>query len=272
MKIREPIEAKHVHSFATLFAALSLICLTTGCGSSSSDPVELESVTNSIGMKFLVVPSGTFTMGSRRGDQHELPEHEVTLTQAYGLGVHEVSEQQYTEVMGKNPALTSPNSAINSLNWAQADEFCRRLSDLPAEKSAGRVYRLPTEAEWEHACRAGTVTAYSFGDDPTMFGQYGWYTRNGLQKVHPGGEKLPNPWGFYDMHGNAWEWCQNWHYEYSDAPATDPTGPPKGVTRVLRGGAWFHREPDCRSSVRFTEDPNSPKKYTGGFRVAYTTP
>ena len=271
MKIREQIRPNHVSSCATLLLVLSLICGIPGCESSGGGPVELETVTNSIGMKFLVVPNGTLLMGSNSGDGRERPVHEVTITQPYGLGMHEVTQQQFTEVMGKNRKFTSPNSALDKLRWPEADAFCKRLSNLPSEKSAGRVYRLPTEAEWENACRAGTTTKFSFGDDPTLFGQFGWYSRISGGEPHSGGQKLPNPWGFYDMHGNTWEWCQNWYYDYGDVPITDPRGPETGRTRVLRGGGWFHRELDCRSASRFSEDPNSPTKYLGGMRVAFTS-
>ena len=249
-----------------------MFLLLAGCGSADKNPIVLEGVTNSIGMSFLVVPPGKFRMGSNRGGENERPIHEVTISRAYGLGVTEVTEQQYTTVMGKSPGLEKPANAINSLSWNQANEFCQRLSELPEEKAAGRVYRLPTEAEWEYACRAGTDTAYSFGDDPTLVTQHAWYSRNGGQDTHPPGQKIPNPWGFSDMYGNAWEWCQNWAYEYPEGSATDPAGPTTGKTRVLRGGGFFHREPDCRSASRFTEDPNSPTKFTGGFRVAFTAP
>jgi formylglycine-generating enzyme required for sulfatase activity len=222
-------------------------------------------------MSFQIVPAGKFQMGSLRGDLGEQPVHEVTISEDYGLGTLEVTERQYETVMGKTPNLSNPDCAINSLSWSQAQEFCQRLSELPKEKAAGRKYRLPTEAEWENACRAGTTSAYSFGDDATQVGQHAWYNRNSAEQSHPPGKKIPNPWGFYDMHGNAWEWCQNWRYDYQDAPVTDPVGPATGKTRVLRGGGWFHREPDCRSSGRFSEDPNDRKKYTGGLRVALTS-
>ena len=259
-------------SAKTRFSVFAFFLFTAGCGALDSGVQQLESVTNSIGMEFLVVPPGKFKMGSNGGSQNEIPIHEVELSKSYALGLNEVTEQQYTTIMGRTPRLLKPASAINSLTWNQATEFCQRLSDLPEEKAAGRIYRLPTEAEWEYACRAGTDTAYSFGDDPTLVTQHAWYNRNSLQDAHPPGQKTPNPWGFFDMHGNAWEWCQNWFYEYPSGPTRDPKGPPKGKTRVLRGGGWFHREPDCRSASRFTEDPNSPTRFTGGLRVAYTGP
>ena len=271
IKNRTLLRSNSILALHVLVAFISLVCVTSGCGSSGGGLVELETVTNSIGMKFLVVPNGTLVMGSNSDNERERPKHEVTITQPYALGMYEVTEQQFTEVMGKNTKFSSPNSALDKLLWSEAIAFCKRLSDLPAEKSAGRVYRLPTEAEWENACRAGTTTKFSFGDDPTLFGQFGWYSRISGGESHPGGQKMPNPWGFYDMHGNVWEWCQNWYYDYGDVAITDPRGPETGRTRVLRGGGWFHRELDCRSASRFSEDPNSPTKYLGGMRVAFTS-
>lgn len=259
------------------FGSLNLgwiVCMLTlvGCGGSDSGPKSLESVTNSIGMEMLIVPGGKFQMGSRRGDVRELPVHEVTISKPFGLGRTEVTEEQYQAVMGKQPKLSKPDCAVDSLTWAQASEFCKRLSNLPAEKAAGRSYRLPTEAEWEYACRAGTSTAYSFGDDATKVTDHAWYSRNGLQEAHPPGGKIANPWGFSDMHGNAWEWCHNWLYDYTEDPVTDPAGPETGKERVLRGGAWFHREPDCRSSTRAFIDPKGDKQYLGGLRVTLLNP
>lgn len=259
------------NSTQTCLVGLALLLISAGCGSTETTPQALDAVTNSIGMTFLVVPSGKFQMGSTQGDPSERPVHEVVITTGYGLGATEVTEGQFTTVMGKDRKLSKPASAINSLTWKQAKEFCQRLSNLPAEKVAGRVYRLPTEAEWEYACRAGADSAFSFGDDATLVTQHGWYSRNSGDEAHPPGQKIPNPWGFSDMHGNAWEWCDNWLYDYPDSSVTDPTGPESGTTHVLRGGSFFHREPNCRSSSRFSEDPNSPKKFTGGFRVAFTS-
>nr|WP_271958594.1 formylglycine-generating enzyme family protein [Rubripirellula sp.] len=256
-------------STQSCLAAVTLFLISAGCGSSENTPKALDAVTNSIGMTFLIVPPGEFQMGSNQGDPRERPIHEVVITNSYGLGATEVTEGQFSAVMGKDRKLTMPASAINSLTWKQAKEFCQRLSDLPAEKAAGRNYRLPTEAEWEYACRAGTDSAYSFGDDATLVTQHGWYGRNSGDEAHPPSQKIPNPWGFSDMHGNAWEWCDNWLYDYPDSSVTDPTGPESGKTHVLRGGSFFHLEPNCRSSSRFYEDPNSLKKFTGGFRVAF---
>ncbi len=123
------------------------------------------------------------------------------------------------------------------VTWEEAVEFCGRLSGIPAEKRAGRVYRLPTEAEWECACRAGTTTAYSFGNDQGQLSNYGWWKVNAGGTTHPVGLKKPNLWGLYNMHGNVWEWCQEWYGGYSGGKLTEPTGPASGSYRVIRGGS-----------------------------------
>jgi formylglycine-generating enzyme required for sulfatase activity len=152
--------------------------------------------------------------------------------------MYEVTQQQYEKVMGTNPSTTKgPQNPVEKVSWNDAVEFCRKLSALPAEKSAGYVYRLPTEAEWEYACRAGTQTAYSFGDSESELGDYAWYDKNAGGTTHPVGSKKPNAWGLYDMHGNVFEWCQDWYGSYPSGSVTDPTGESSGSHRVVRGGA-----------------------------------
>ena len=195
-------------------------------GSAGQSMPELLSV-NSIGMRFVPISTGTFTMGEGK------TAHQVTLTQAFHLGQHEVTQEQYEAVMGTNPSKSKgPQNPVENVSWADAVEFCRKLSAMPAEKKAGYVYRLPTEAEWEYACRAGTKTTYSFGDSESELGAYAWYGNNsGDQQIdalniwntdqdnygkrlldnncrtHRVGEKKPNAWGLYEMDGNVSEWC-----------------------------------------------------------------
>jgi formylglycine-generating enzyme required for sulfatase activity len=160
-------------------------------------------------MKFRQIPAGTFTMGDASGDDDETP-HEVTLTKPFKMGVHEVTQAQYEQLMGTNPSeFKGAENPVERVSWEDAVEFCRRLSELPAEKEAGHVYRLPTEAEWEYACRAGTTTNFGFGDDDSEAGYYAWVFGNSDRKTHPVGNKLPNAWGLYDMHGNVREWCKD---------------------------------------------------------------
>ena len=154
-----------------------------------------------------------------------------------------------------------------NVNWHDAVEFCRKLSE-----KAGLEYRLPTEAEWEYACRAGTTTAYSLGDDASELGEYAWYSENprdvGQEYAHIVGQKKPNPWGLYDMHGNVWEWCSDWHGDYPSGSVTDPAGPSSGSSRVGRGGSWLYEAGYCRSAHRL---PSLPTRFgpgdNAGFRI-----
>jgi formylglycine-generating enzyme required for sulfatase activity len=184
------------------------------------------------------------------------------------MGVHEVTQAQYEQVMGVNPSeFKGANNPVETVTWDDAVEFCRRLSALPAEKAAGNVYRLPTEAEWEYACRAGTTTMYSFGDDESDLCDYGWSRENSDGKTHPVGSKLPNAWGLYDMHGNVWEWCQDWLGDYPRGSVTDPSGATSGSSRVYRGGSWDYTAEICRSAYRNGNVP-SYRYFNFGFRVS----
>jgi formylglycine-generating enzyme required for sulfatase activity len=183
--------------------------------------------------------------------EHSSPVHEVTITRPFKLGVYEVTQEQYQKVMGANPSsFKGPNNPAENMNSETAIEFCRRLSELPEEKAAGHTYRLPTEAEWEYACRAGTTTKYSFGDSDSELGDYAWCGINRGRATHPVGGKKPNAWGLYDMHGNVGEWCQDWVKSYPSGSVTDPTGPSSGKYRVVRGGSWVAVSKICRSAFR----------------------
>jgi formylglycine-generating enzyme required for sulfatase activity len=214
------------------------------------EDMELPESADSIGMKFKLIPAGTFTMGDAGGRDNQTP-HEVTLTKPFKMGVHEVTQAQYEQVMGVNPSeFKGANNPVENVSWEDAVEFCRKLSELPAEKAAGNVYRLPTEAEWEFACRAGTTTKFSFGDDDSELGDYDWYRDNSGRTPHPVGGKQPNAWGLYDMHGNVYEWCQDWYGDYPSGSVTDPSGATSSSLRVLRGGGWDGTAGDCRSARR----------------------
>ena len=227
-------------------------------------------VTNSIGMKLRLIPAGEFMMGSpgtESGRGANETQHRVSITKPFYLGVTEVTQEQYQKVMGTNPSyFKGPQNPVETVSWADAVEFCGKLSALPAEKTAGHVYRLPTEAEWEYACRSGTTTAYGFGDDASRLGDYGWFRSNSDSKTHPVGEKKPNAWGLYDMHGSVWEWCQDRYGEYPSGSATDPTGATSGSDRVLRGGSWNYYARYCRSAYRDRITPEY-RDYYLGFRV-----
>ena len=237
-----------------------------------------KEITNSIGMKLLLIPKGTFMMGSpetEKGRQENETQHEVTISKDYYLGVHEVTQAQYETVMGKNPshfqgAIVGNENAdlpVENVSWDDTVEFCKKLSDLPEEKKAGRLYRLPTEAEWEYACRAGSKTAYSFDDEEGLLPEYGWFSSNSSERTHTVGLLEPNAWGLYDMHGNVWEWCSDWYGEYPKGAVSDPTGPCEGSDRVFRGGTWLRVAASCRSAARNWRDP-SRRSSDYGFRVA----
>jgi formylglycine-generating enzyme required for sulfatase activity len=229
-----------------------------------------KSVLNSIGMQMLLIPAGPFLMGSAdsEGKENERPRHEVTLSCPFYMGIHEVTQEQYEKVMGKNPAVFTrgrgggPRNPVENVSWDDAVAFCRKLSDLPEEKRAGRTYQLPTEAEWEYACRAGKETPED------ALAEYAWYRSNSGEGTHPVGQKKPNAWGLYDMQGNVWEWCQDWYSPryYDETPRRDPRGPEVGSERVIRGGSYQDLGPDCRPARRFKSAPELLNVATG-FRV-----
>ena len=241
-----------------------------------------RTITNSIGMKLVLIPKGTFTMGSpieEEGAENDEDQHQVTISNDYYLGMTEVTQGQYEKVMGTNPShfqkrvIRKSDSSmypVETVSWEDAVEFCKRLSELPEEKKAGRVYRLPTEAEWEYACRASSTTAYSFGASATPLGDYAWFRGNSDQQTHPVGEKQANAWGLYDMHGNVWEWCSDWYGDYPKGAVSDPIGPKASTGRVIRGGGWFNGTADCRSAIRDRPDP-SLRDNRISFRVALSS-
>ncbi|MFM7974375.1 MAG: formylglycine-generating enzyme family protein, partial [Pirellula sp.] len=206
----------------------------------------MGTITNSIGMKLVLIPKGTFMMGSPESEErrrNDETQHQVTISKDYYLGVHEVTQAQYEKVMGAKPSYfhgdeikgSSSNHPVEQVSWGDAVEFCKKLSDLPEEKAAGRVYRLPTEAQWGYACRAGSNSAYSFGESSKSLGDYAWFYENSNDQTHPVGQKKANAWGLYDMHGNVLEWCSDWYGEYPNGADSDPVGPSTGSYRVLRG-------------------------------------
>ncbi len=255
--------------------------------------------TNSIGMKLVLIPPGEFHMGSNKDQiaedsrkirddswvsDHlatESPSHRVKITRAFFLGMHEVTQAQYQQVMADNPSAFSPTGGkqdqvagqdsmrrpVEMVSWDDAQEFCKRLTALPKEGSAGRVYRLPTEAQWEYACRAGTVTRWNDGNDPKRLGEYAWFRGNSERRTHPVGQKIPNAWELYDMYGNVREWCQDWYGStyYQESPVVDPLGPSVGSYRVLRGGAHPAQPLPCSSTFRHTW--HTPRTAFDGFRV-----
>lgn len=285
---------KRMHRQVWLVAACALII----CAFTASRTVvsaEPEMITNSIDMKLARIPAGSFKMGSpptepERDDKEEL--HEVEISKPFFIGVYEVTQSEYNKVMEdtkeeKNrSSFEGDDNPVENIEWKLARLFCERLSALPEEKEAGRTYRLPTEAEWEYACRAGTSTAFHFGDSlsatqanfngnyPAGDGNKGEYLRR-TTKV---GSYHPNAFGLYDMHGNVAEWCEDWYDPdyYQDSPDADPFGPPVGVVStkftnfgdqnffvVVRGGCWVDEGRACRSAYRFRAMPNTRYQLIG---------
>jgi formylglycine-generating enzyme required for sulfatase activity len=233
-------------------------------------PVQM---TNSIGMKFSLIPPGQFSMGSPPKEEwHRDDErlHRVTLTNPFYLATTEVTQKQWKAVMATDPSFcTGDDLPVETVTWEQAAEFCRKLS-----RKEGRKYRLPTEAEWEYACRAGTTTPFHTGqtirtDQANYDGNhtYGDGRKGEFREATVEAGKLEaNAWGVYDMHGNVWEWCQDWYGEYPDGDAKDPTGPATGDRRVFRGGCWMNFPAVCRSANRAKVIPLSWNFHLG-FRV-----
>ena len=240
-----------------------------------------KELTNSIGMKLVLISKGTFMMGSpesEEGRRENETQHEVTISNDYYLGAYEVTQTQYQTVIGNNPscyqgALVGNQNAdlpVENVSLDDAVEFCKKLTELPEEKKAGRVYHLPTEAQWEYACRAGSKTIYSFDDEEGLLPEYGWFKRNSSQRTHTVGLLEPNAWGLYDMHGNVWEWCSDWYGEYPKGAVSDPTGPTMGTDRVNRGGCWLYLAANCRSASR-NWAKSSYQDGLLGFRVALSS-
>jgi formylglycine-generating enzyme required for sulfatase activity len=252
-------------------------------------PAALE-VVNSIGMKLVLVPRGTFLMGSPKaegGEEEERPQRRVTLSQPFYMGVYPVTQAEHEKLMGTNPSYFSAKGEgkdqvkgmdtgrfpVESVSWEDAREFYLKLSSLPAEKAAGRMYRLPTEAEWEHACRAGTSTRYHSGDDESDLREVAWYEANSNVRTHNVGRKNPNKFGLFDMQGNVMQWCKD-RYEkdyYQEGRNLDPVGPNDGLYRVLRGASWLAGPKNCRAAFRSQGAPAFRYK-TIGFRIVCDVP
>jgi formylglycine-generating enzyme required for sulfatase activity/tRNA A-37 threonylcarbamoyl transferase component Bud32 len=259
-------------------------------------------LTNTIGMQLVRIPAGTFQMGSNPSEaEHrgeEGPVHEVTISKPFFMGIHQVTVGNFRAFVqatghrteaeeGRGAYLWNfatrvdehdPNATWEAPGWPQSNEHpvvCVSWNDAQAfcgwlSTKEGREYRLPTEAEWEYACRAGTETAYSFGDDALALGQYAWYADNANAQTHAVGKLLPNRWGLYDIQGNVWQWCADYYDPnyYQSSPATDPPGPASGQHRVVRGGCWNFPGQYCRAADRDSGVQGKPMKHVG-FRVLF---
>jgi len=188
--------------------------------------------TTSSAFDFCAIPAGTFLMGSEK----EEPVHPVTISRNFHMGKYPVTQAQWEAVMGGNPSsFKGADRPVEQVSSDDCQEFIERLN------ATGKgTFRLPTEAEWEYACRAGSTGKFCFGDDESQLGDHAWYSANSGGQTQPVGKKKPNAWGLHDLHGNVWEWCQDWYDDYSAGPVTDPQGASSGFlgARVFRGGCW----------------------------------
>ena len=231
----------------------------------SDNPIAL---TLSNGMEFIKIPAGEFDMGSPIGENvwndDEGPVHRVKILKAFYMGKYEVTQKQWIDVMGTNPSFyKGDNLPVETVLWIEAQEFIKKLN----EKEGTNKYRLPSEAEWEYAARAGTTSRYSFGDDESKLGDYAWYVANSGETTHEIGQKKPNPWGLYDIHGNVQELVQDIsHSNYTGAPSDGSAWENgDGSLRVWRGSGWWNYAEYCRSAIRGSVDPG--KRSIVGFRL-----
>ncbi len=251
----------------------------------SKQPKELAiDLPGGVKIDFVLIPAGEFMMGSSDAQRQlaieqagadqwaveriltEGPQHKVKITKPFYLGKYEVTQKQWQAVMGNNPAsFKDPMNPVETVRWEDVQGFVAKLNATFEKK--GMMFGLPTEAQWEYACRAGTTTAYSFGDHAALLAQHGWSKGNSGGTSHPVGQGKPNAWGLYDMHGNVWEWCSDWYGTdyYAKSPPADPTGPPAGSTRMIRGGSWSHPPKRSRSAFRHRHPGSRPDM---GLRLA----
>ncbi len=263
--------ADGVRQVAELFGSLAPMQGESDGAAFASPSLEGRSFVNSLGMKFQLIPAGAFAMGSEDGGSGEKPVHEVEISKPLYMGVYEVTQAEYEAVTGQNPGnFKGTNNPVENVSWNEAVSFCAKLEEK--EKAAGKLpagheYRLPTEAEWEYACRAGGKGKWCFGDDESQLTKYAWFTVNSESKTHPVGLKRANAWGLHDMHGNVWEWCKDWFGDYSPGKAKDPCNNASGSIRVFRGGSWSNAAGDCQSADRGAYDGPSNQSDYRGFRV-----
>jgi len=259
-----PNRVRTLAIFAALVAAMAG-ALRAGPPSPSGSRGEAI-VAGATGLQLQWIPPGDFFLG----DVHQAPITTVRITRGFWMGRFDVTQRQWQALMGSNPSHFKDqggDAPVENVSWDDAAAFCRAVN--LREKAEGRLpegyeYRLPTEAEWEYACRAGTTGAYA-GDG--VMDDMGWYARNSGMHTHPVGQKLPNAWGLFDMEGNVWQWCLDWFGPYPGGVETDPAGPTSGSSRVYRGGCWFVVAEHCRSAFRFASLPVL-RDYYLGFRIA----
>ncbi|MCP4693568.1 MAG: formylglycine-generating enzyme family protein [Desulfobacterales bacterium] len=268
----------HVLAVLTLVTAVFLVFVKpVEPMQTDKPPGEIKSAT----MEFVSIPPGEFMMGSPENEPERYRDekiHKVTLTNGFYMQKTEITQDQWTAVMGENPsgfANCGGDCPVETVSWNDVHEFIERLN----QREGKDIYRLPTEAEWEYACRAGTNTPFSFGDCLTadQANYNGNYPLKDCAKVEyrekttPAGSLEANAWGLYDMHGNVWEWCEDWYDDYPTGSATDPVDPSSGFSQVIRGGSWFYNASYCRSAVRVFAAPDVRFDFVG-FRLVRSLP
>ena len=253
-----------------LFFPRLVIFAQESAGKNKEPAQKKKEFINSIGMKFVWLASGKFTRykppageDAPAKEEEDKWQQQVTLTKGFYLGSHEVTQEQWQTVMGINPSQNKgKNLPVESVSWDDCQEFINKL-----KKRDNRSYRLPTEAEWEYACLAGSTTAYCNGDDEDALRKVGWCSFDGVwgsaKKPKAVGSLQPNAWGLYDMHGNVYEWCHDWHGDYPKGDVTDPKGAKDSLNRVFRGGSWFYEPWRCQSSYRGKHNPWSSSNFLG---------
>ena len=283
------------HYLITTIVLIGILAFSQGCKRKSSPaaPDAKQSKENTSNeektesTKMVLIPAGSFIMGDE--EQVDAKPHEVTMSSFY-IDTYLVTQAEYEKLMHDNPSRwKGSNNPIEQVRWSDAVKYCNARSqaeglqpcyDLTTWKCdfSANGYRLPTEAEWEYACRAGTKTAFFFGDDPSSLKDYAWFDKNASGKPHPVGQKTPNPWDLYDMCGNVWEWCNDFYKVdyYQESPKENPRGPETGETKIVRGGAWKFSAECCRSGYRYNEDPGYADVCFGydiyGFRCVRNIP
>ena len=253
---------------ATMCFLLMWLVALPGCRRNQDVSAAPEVIKTGSGLEMVVVPGGWFEMGSERGEADESPVHKVWIA-SFLMDRHEVPQKEFAKHQLPDPShFKDPNRPLEQVNWTDATLYCNDRSRAEGLEPCydeetwvcdfeANGYRLPTEAEWEYACRAGSTTQYCFGNDARKLRTYGWFSGNAGGKTHPVAQKKPNRWGLHDMHGNVAEWCNDLYSEsyYRESPEKMPKGPAAGQERVIRGGAWKSSAASCRSAYR-ASDPS----------------
>jgi formylglycine-generating enzyme required for sulfatase activity len=265
MKATPVVERRSADRNADVTPVLSLTS-NTSAPRNDNKSVQQEiaiGLAGGVTLELVLIPAGEFRMGSPegQGEENERPQHQVRITKPFYLGKYPVTQEQWQAVMNSNPSdFKGPKNPVENVSWDDCQVFLSKLSEKSA--AGGGKFQLPSEAQWEYACRAGSTTPYCFGDEESGLGEYAWYGENSGSKTHRVGEKKPNAFGLYDLHGNVWEWCQDC-CDYAQSVTDDPTGPPGHSLRVYRGGHWGDPAKICRSAKRILSEPAIRGNYLG---------